>query len=186
MRGPSISGSTRARFREIAQQWMDPRQPGHFNQALMELGATVCLPRHPLCLVCPLAAGCQARQEGTTAQLPVKLRKTTPVRLTGVLLVVRNRGRILLHQRAAATRRMAGFWDLPAPEDLPAAKIGARIGEIRHTITHHHYRLEVRSATAGLPGRDGFRWFSIAQLAEIPFSTTARKALHLAGFVQKV
>ena len=180
------AGRTRERFREIAQQWLDPRQPGHFNQALMELGATVCLPRHPLCLVCPLAAGCQARQEGTTAQLPVKLRKTTPVRLTGVLLVVRNRGRILLHQRAAATRRMAGFWDLPAPEDLPAAKIGARIGEIRHTITHHHYRLEVRSATAGLPGRDGFRWFSIAQLAEIPFSTTARKALHLAGFVQKV
>jgi A/G-specific adenine glycosylase len=182
-----ISASrTRERFREIAQQWLDPRQSGHFNQALMELGATVCLPRHPLCLVCPLAACCQARGEGTAAQLPVKLRKTTPIRLDGVLLVVRNRGRILLHQRGAATSCMAGFWDLPAPEDLPAAKIGERLGEIRHTITHHHYRLEVRSATAGLPGRDGFRWFSIAQLAEIPFSTTARKALLLAGIVRKV
>src|ERR1019366_80471 len=51
----ATAGGPRARFREIAQQWMDPRQPGHFNQALMELGATVCLPRHPLCLVCPLA-----------------------------------------------------------------------------------------------------------------------------------
>jgi A/G-specific adenine glycosylase len=180
------AGRTRERFREIAQQWLDPRQPGHFNQALMELGATVCLPRHPLCLVCPLAAGCQARQEGTAAQLPVKLRKTTPIRLGGVLLVVRNRGRILLRQRGAAVRRMAGFWDLPAPEDLPAAKTGERLGEIRHTITHHHYRLEVRSATVSLAAGDGFRWFTIAQLAEIPISTTARKALLLAGIVRKV
>jgi A/G-specific adenine glycosylase len=180
------AGRTRKRFREIAQQWLDPREPGHFNQALMELGATVCLPRNPLCLVCPLAACCRARQEGTTAQLPVKLRKTEPVRLSGILLVVRNRGRILLRQRDAAASRMAGFWDLPAPEDLPGAKLGARIGEIRHTITHHHYTLEVRSATAGLPDRDSFRWFKIAQLAAIPFSTTARKALHLAGIVYRL
>jgi A/G-specific adenine glycosylase len=182
-----ISGArTRERFREIAQQWLDPREPGHFNQALMELGATVCLPRNPLCLLCPLAGCCRARQEGTAAQLPVKLRKTAPVRLNGILLVVRNRGRILLRQRHAAASRMAGFWDLPAPEDLPAAKLGARIGEIRHTITHHHYTLEVRSATAHLPVTDGFRWFTVAQLAEIPFSTTARKALCLAGFVYKL
>src|ERR1022692_4868738 len=181
--GDISAGRTRERFREIAQQWLDPREPGQFNQALMELGATVCLPRNPLCLVCPLAAGCRARQEGTAVQLPVKLRKTAPVRLNGVLLVERHRGRILLRRRDAAASRMAGFWDLPAPEDLPAAKLGARIGEIRHTITHHHYTLEVRDATAGLPDRDGFRWFPIAQLTEIPFSTTARKALHLAGIV---
>ena len=181
---------TRERFREIAQQWLvsldDPRQPGHFNQALMELGATVCLPRNPLCLVCPLAAGCRARQEGTAAQLPVKLRKTAAVRLGGTLLVARHRGRILLRQRDAASRRMAGFWDLPAPEDLPAAKIGDRLGEIRHTITHHHYLLEVRGATVSRAAGDGFRWFSIAQLAEIPLSTTARKALQLAGIVRKL
>ncbi len=180
------AGRTRARFREIAQQWLDPREPGHFNQALMELGATVCLPRNPLCLVCPLSACCGARREGTAAQLPVKLRKTVPVRLGGTLLVVRNRGRILLRQRAAAERRMAGFWDLPTPEDLPAAEIGERIGEIRHTITHHHYTLEVRSAMVKTAGAEDLRWFKIAQLSGIPFSTTARKALELAGIVYKL
>jgi A/G-specific adenine glycosylase len=180
------AGRTRRRFREIAQQWLDPREPGHFNQALMELGATVCLPRNPLCPACPLSTCCRARQEGTTAQLPVKLRKTEAVRLRGILLVVRNRGRILLRRREAGTGRMAGFWDLPAPEDLPAARLGARFGEIRHTITHHHYTLEVRGATASLPERDGFRWFPIAQLTGIPFSTTARKALALAGIVCKL
>src|ERR1035437_581309 len=180
------AGRTRQRFREIAQQWLDAREPGHFNQALMELGATVCLPRNPLCLVCPLAECCRARQEGTAAQLPVKLRKTKPVRLSGVLLVVSHRGRILLRQRDAAASRMAGFWDLPAPADLPDAKMGASLGEIRHTITHHHYRLEVRRATASLPEGEGFRWFKIVELAGIPISTTARKALHLAGFVYKL
>jgi A/G-specific adenine glycosylase len=184
--GDIAAGRTRERFRETAQQWLDARDPGHFNQALMELGATVCLPRNPLCLVCPLGDCCRARQEGTAAQLPVKLRTREPVRLSGTLLVVRNRGRILLRQRDAATKRMAGFWDLPAPEDVPAAKMGARIGEIRHTITHHHYTLEVHRATARLPDGDGFGWFTIAQLAEIPLSTMARKALHLAGIVQKV
>ena len=180
------SARTRQRFRAVAQQWLDPAHPGHFNQALMELGATVCLPRNPLCLVCPLSACCRARELGTAAQLPVKLRKTQPVRISAVLLVVRHRGRILLRQREAAATRMAGFWDLPSPEQLPAAKLGARIGEIRHTITHHHYTFEVRTATASLPPDGGFAWFTIAQLAEIPFSTTARKALQLAGFVYKL
>ena len=49
------SARTRDRFRKMARSWLDPREPGLFNQALMELGATVCLPRNPLCLVCPLA-----------------------------------------------------------------------------------------------------------------------------------
>jgi A/G-specific adenine glycosylase len=181
------SSRTRERFRAIAQQWLDAREvkqdPGHFNQALMELGATVCLPRRPLCLVCPISACCRAHQEGTAAQLPVKLRKQEPVRISGVLLVVRQRGKILLRQREASQSRMAGFWDLPTPEELPAAKVGERIGEIRHTITHHRYTFEVRDATAALPGTGGFAWFTTGQLAEIPFSTTARKALQLAGFV---
>lgn len=185
------SGRTRERFRKIAQRWLDSpngdqSEPGHFNQALMELGATVCLPRNPLCLVCPLADCCQARLQGTPGQLPVKLRKTAPVRLAGTLLVVRNRGQILLRQRDAAHTRMAGFWDLPSPEDLPGVEINELIGEIRHTITHHHYTLQVRHATANVPRQDGFRWFAIAQLTEIPFSTTARKALQLAGIVYKL
>jgi len=79
------SNRTRERFRAIAQEWLVPAEPGHFNQALMELGATVCLPRNPLCLVCPLADCCRARQEGAIAQVPVKLRKTEPILLDGVL-----------------------------------------------------------------------------------------------------
>jgi A/G-specific adenine glycosylase len=180
------AAATRERFRELAQSWLDARQPGAFNQALMELGATVCLPRNPMCLVCPVAGHCGARESGRAAELPVKLRKQEPVRISGELLVIERRGRVLLRQRDAAASRMAGFWDLPTPEDLPGATRGAHLGEIRHTITHHRYTLTVRSATLdGRPGK-AFRWFASEELSGIPFSTTARKALKLAGPVYKL
>jgi A/G-specific adenine glycosylase len=171
---------TRERFRAVAQAWLDPARPGAFNQALMELGATVCLPKNPLCLLCPLAALCRARQEGTAEQLPVKLRAHAPVRIEGVLLVLRRGERVLLRRRDAGERRMAGFWDLPTPEDLPAARVVAAYGEIRHTITHHHYRLTVMAARGHARGRS-FQWFKPAEFGDIPLSTIARKALKLAG-----
>ncbi len=179
------SSRTRERFRATAQAWLDLADPGTFNQALMELGATVCLPRNPLCLLCPLAAVCRAREEGTAAQLPVKPPRATPVEIEGVLLIVRRGRRVLLRQRPPHARRMAGFWDLPTPDDLPSARTGASFGEIRHTITHHHYRLQVVAATAGRTG-PGLRWFEPARFAGIPLSTTARKALKLAGFPEHI
>jgi adenine-specific DNA glycosylase len=81
---------------------------------------------------------------------------------------------------------MPGFWDLPTPDELPEAILGDRIGEFRHTITHHHYTWEVRHASATPPSNPAFRWFTVAQLATVPFSTTARKALKIAGFVHNL
>jgi len=178
--------ATQQRLTQTARALIDPRRPGDFNQALMELGATVCLPRNPLCLVCPLSGVCAARESGRAAELPVKLRKQEPVRISGELLVIEKRGRILLRQREPEASRMAGFWDLPAPADLPRVKPGARLGEIRHTITHHRYTLAVRRADAAGRLPAGFRWFAPAELNSIPFSTTARKALRLAGLVYKL
>jgi len=175
---------TRERFRRIAQSWLDTDNPGAFNQAIMELGATVCLPRNPQCLVCPLAAGCRALQEGVPSQLPVKLRRVEPLKIEGVLFVVRKGTHVLLRQREADARRMAGFWDLPAPGDLPDAQAGECFGEIRHTITRHRYTLQVVAArlsktTAQIP-RGPFQWFDAETLCRVPLSTTARKALKLA------
>jgi A/G-specific adenine glycosylase len=175
------SARTRERFRAVAQRWLDAQSAGAgaFNQAIMELGATVCLPRNPACPLCPLAAQCKALKEGTAAQLPVKLRRTEPVKIEGVLLIVRKGARILLRQREPDARRMAGFWDLPAPADLPGARTGKSFGEIRHAITHHRYTLQVTAATAQVP-RGPFAWFDPEKLCDLPLSTTARKALKLA------
>ena len=174
------SARTRQRFRTIAEGWLDASDPGGFNQALMELGATVCLPKNPLCLLCPISSECRAFAEGTVAELPVKLRRVAPVQLESLLLIVRRRGRILLRQREPDARRMAGFWELPSAEDLPRARVRRRLGEFRHTITHHHYRFAVAEASAAAE-RKPFRWFAPTALAEIPLSTTARKALQMAG-----
>jgi A/G-specific adenine glycosylase len=176
------SSRTRERFRAVAQSWLDPSEPAAFNQALMELGATVCLPKNPQCLLCPVSSCCQARAAGTVSQLPVKLRKIEPVLIDGVLLVILRNGRILLRQRHASSRRMAGFWDLPSPGDLPDAQTNRTIGEFRHTITHHHYTFSVLGARVRAAGAE-YRWYEPAQLIEIPLSTTARKALKLAGIL---
>ena len=180
--GDIRSPKTRARFRAVAQGWLERRHPGGFNQALMELGATVCLPRRPLCPECPLRGQCQARQRGTAGQLPVKLGTAQPERIEAELLLVRRGRRILLRQRPATESRMAGFWDLPGPEHLPDAASGADIGQFRHTITHHHYTFTVKAARAPkcLPGGALFRWLEPSEADDIPLSTTARKALRLA------
>ncbi len=174
------SARTRQRFRGIAQEWLDAREPALFNQALMELGATVCLPKNPLCLLCPVASDCRAAAEGTAGQLPVKLRRAEPVAIEALLLIVRKNGRILLRQREPDARRMAGFWELPTPEQLPHARIGRRLGMFRHTITHHHYTFGVAEAAAS-GARRPFGWHAPRELTKIPLSTTARKALRLAG-----
>jgi A/G-specific adenine glycosylase len=180
------AASTRERFRQTVQEWLDPRHPGAFNQALMELGATVCLPRNPICLTCPVTDHCRARESGRATELPVKLRRQEPVRISGELLVIERGGRVLLRQREASASRMAGFWDLPTPEDLPQAHPTQEIGEIRHTITHHHYTLSVHCGKLAGHVAEPFRWFAPGEFSGIPLSTTARKALKLAGLVYKL
>ncbi|MBV8729238.1 MAG: A/G-specific adenine glycosylase [Acidobacteriia bacterium] len=183
------SAPTRERFRKVAQAWLEESVgsagPGLFNQALMELGATVCLGRNPMCLVCPLASACGARVHGTAGGLPVKLRTVELVQLERTLLVVRRRSRVLLRRIEADARRMPGFWELPATAALPQARIGAVMGQFRHSITYHRYLFTVAHASVRLPSnQDGvFRWFAPAEVASIPLSTTARKALHMAGIL---
>ena len=155
-----------------ADRLLDRRDPGRWNQALMELGATVCLPRHPQCGDCPLAPHCEAKRHGAAEHLPARRVKPASIRLTRTLLLIRREDRVLL----APSLRVKGFWDLPeASRGLPRGKI---LGEFRHTITHRHYRFIVRQATAErIPA--GSQWWTAEQLRETPLSTTARKALLL-------
>jgi A/G-specific adenine glycosylase len=172
--------ATRSRFEKVAEGLLDRRDPGRFNQAVMELGATICLPRHPLCLLCPVSADCQGRAQGIESQLPVKLKRTQPVRIESTLLAIERGGRILLWQRSPEAQRLGGFWELPSPAELPRAKPGEAVGPFRHSITHHNYFVTVRKA-AVVRASGGFQWFRQEQLEGIPLSTTTRKALALLG-----
>ena len=171
------SPRTRARFQQIADQWLDHRDPGQFNQAMMELGATVCLPRAPRCPLCPLAQFCDGRKAGRQHELPVKKSKAAPRHIQIQVAIIEKKGAVLLRQRPASASLMAGFWELPAPEDLPSWQALDTVGSFRHTITQHHYTVTVLSGTV-LRIPPGFRWRR-ASLDRIPLTTVARKALRL-------
>jgi A/G-specific adenine glycosylase len=160
----------RADVPAAAAQLLDRKDPGRWNQAVMELGATICTPRDPQCRACPVAKYCAAHQAGTQASLPSKRAKPAPERLERTVVIVRKGGKIAL----TPSGRVKGFWDLPESEN----STGAKLGEFRHTITFRHYRFSVcESRTAP----KGCRWFAVDKLHEIPLSTTARKALHAAA-----
>ena len=172
--------ATRILFEKVAGALLDQDDPGRFNQAMMELGATICLPRNPLCLLCPVSTGCEAHAQGKQSQLPVKLKRMHPVRVEATLLMIERAGRILLWRRGSEAQRLGGFWELPSAEDLPKARRLETLGSFRHSITNHNYIFAVVKAAIARPA-SRYRWFDQSQLEGIPLSTTARKALALSA-----
>jgi len=161
---------------EVAEKLLDPKRPGDFNQAMMELGATVCLPREPLCLLCPVAAFCAAAKSGRQSEFPTRSVKGAAKRVSRELLIVQRRDSILFWQRPAASPRLAGFWELPEREHLRAVKVGESLGTFRHTIVNTLHEVTVFAATAKKID-ESLVWLPIRRLHEYPLSTTARKAL---------
>jgi A/G-specific adenine glycosylase len=169
-----------ARLRALADRLLDRARPGDHNQALMELGATVCLPRNPRCPECPVAALCEARRRGLVERFPVRAAKAKTVVVERELLLIRRRGRVLLWQRPADSSRLAGFWELPEAEQLPAAVRGEALGRVRHSILNYRYVVTVIGAKVRAAPRP-FVWVAEAALDGLPLSTLARKALRLAS-----
>lgn len=179
-RGDASSATVRQRLRELAQKMLDPRRPGDFNQALMELGATVCLPRHPKCVQCPLARHCRARAEGVAEQLPARTRRREPLKQELDLALVVRRGRVLLQRRGAGDGRLAGFWELPEAALLGEPGPRELAGAFRHSITRHDYTVRVwRLRTDQAPA--GMEWQRLETLERLPLSSMTRKALEAAG-----
>ncbi|MEZ5355068.1 MAG: A/G-specific adenine glycosylase [Bryobacteraceae bacterium] len=183
---PADIGSqiTRRRIRDTAQRLLDRSRPGDSNQALMELGATVCMPREPLCRACPWSRWCVAHQRGLEFQLPVKLRKQKQVQIQRTVLIIARQGALLLRQRSEEDSLMPGFWELPEPDQLPDARAIRLAGSFRHSITFHNYRFDVvESEIASTP--QGYDWVSRERMGAIPLSTIARKALRVFHDVRK-
>lgn len=176
--GDIRSTATRRRFAARAQQLLDTKRPGPFNQALMELGATICVPRQPRCGECPISRHCEALTRGTQNQLPIKLGRVAQRRIEKSMLLIERDGKVLVRQRPPDASKLAGFWELPDGDDIPRAQPGVQIGEFRHSITNHDYRVAVLPATIGRAPR-GFRWASMAELETLPLTTATKKALRV-------
>ena len=165
-----LAGSADVSIEDEAASLIDKKDPGRHNQAMMELGAMICIPRDPRCAECPVEQFCLARQSGLERELPPPKSKAKLIRKERTLLVVRKAGKILL----IPSPRVPGFWDLPEP--FPGARLGASLGVFRHAITTSQYIFEVREATGGRPPA-GARWLDEKLLHEIPFGTASKKAL---------
>jgi A/G-specific adenine glycosylase len=163
---------------QAAQALLDRERPGDFNQAMMELGATICTPRRPKCLTCPVVDFCAARgeMEATAKTAPQKKREIH------YLLVCRNsdagRQEVLLVQRARDASLMAGMWELPPAKADPNA---VPVFSVRHSITVTDYKVHVWSGTA-LKTVAG-KWIPAKRVARLPLTGLARKILVKAGLL---
>lgn len=163
-----------------AERMVSRSRPGDFNQALMELGATVCLPAAPLCERCPLAHWCQARASGSF-ELPRRRRGETKA-VEWPLVIIESKSRILLHRRPD-DGLLAGLWELPAPETLPPevaedSLAAPPIAVIRHAITDKRITAPVYllRREARVRGK-AWRWVEPAGLSSYPLSSLCTKAL---------
>jgi A/G-specific adenine glycosylase len=169
----------RRRFQLQAQEILDPRHPGDFNQAMMELGATLCLPRTPRCAACPVHTQCGAYAARRTTELPVKLKRHQSSRETLSVAVVFRGDLVLMRQRPSDASKMASFWELPATGDLPDLTDIQHHGAFRHTIVHTVFEVEVCSGFLQRVPK-GAHWMNATHRA-IPVTTISRKALELVG-----
>ena len=148
--------TVRRRTAALAEEAVPAGRPGDFNQAMMDLGAGICVPGTPECERCPLSGICKAFEEGGADELPVLPVRNPPKKEQHDVLVVMSRGRVLMRQRTETM--LQGLWIYPMTDgrleadELPGwcgrhLKIGARVlscaGEARHVFTHRIWEMQL-------------------------------------------
>jgi A/G-specific adenine glycosylase len=156
---------------------LDAKRPGDFNQAMMELGATVCTPRAPQCLLCPVTELCATRGELTASGKPVPQKKREIHYALGYRDGGGSDGEVFLAQRPGDASLMPGMWELPELRSGNGAG-GSPSFTLRHSITVTDYTVRVwQNAT---PSRASGRWIPLARLGRIALTGLARKILRRA------
>lgn len=176
---------------ELAAQNLPKGQAGDYNQALMDLGATICLPKNPRCLLCPLMELCKAREHGTQEFRPVlKPKKAVPSYVHAAVVIV-ERGRVLLSQRPAEGL-LAGMWEFPnaridgdpakalvkALESATRIKVkrGAGLSVVEHAYSH--FRVTVHPflcEKVSIPKEKNLKWVKLSELEDYPMGKVDRR-----------
>lgn len=163
-------------FTPLANALVIDSHPGTHNQAMMELGATVCLRQKPMCLVCPVAEFCAGRRNGEPEKLP-RLKPKLIEQRAVARIWCEHRGKLLLHRVHAKAKRLAGLYELPEASTLallpdPKTLLATKRRSItRYQITESIYRLKPTSAQSKrIAAHDELEWVPLAQLASITLS----------------
>lgn len=174
----------------LAQEHLPQGRAGDYSQALMDLGASICTPKKPLCLLCPLAELCRARELGVQEQRPILKPKAAVPHKTKAAAVILRDGCTLLSQRPAKGL-LGSLWEFPASfvdEDSPEALVAAleteyklrvrplaRLGEFRHAYTH--FTLTESAWSCELIEKaesESMRWVPLAELKNYPMGKVDR------------
>ena len=194
--GDIATPRVRRRLTAEAQAWMDAAphgERGTLTQALMELGATVCAPKSPTCLLCPLQPQCRACKLGLQAERPVKRTKQKLERVELTVALVERRGRLLMRQRPEDAGVMPGFWETPYAEGTALGpdclrdlgiELTEPVGGFRHGIMLRNYTGLVYAARLTGTKPEEYRWLTASQRATLPISTITKKALAAAKLTE--
>ena len=197
VRQPIELPRTQRRLQQLAAQQLPPGKAAQYNQAMMELGALVCLPRNPGCTSCPLRTQCGAQRSQLQALLPVRRAKPRVPHYDVTAGIIRRAGRVLLAQRPVG-KLLGGLWEFPGGkrepgEDLPAClkrelreelglrvRVGAQVQQLRHAFTHFKITLHAFECAAGRARpralqAAALRWVFPAALAQYPMGKVDRQ-----------
>jgi A/G-specific adenine glycosylase len=156
---------------DIASQLLDRQSPGDSNQAMMELGALVCLPAQPLCHACPVADLCGARGPTEKAARPARRKAELHYALT------RKNGSILLRQRNKQSSLMPGMWELPETKLVDSCL--PPLLRLRHSITTTDYTIFVHAGNN--KKRRAERWVPLRSAYRLPLTGLTRKIIRGLG-----
>jgi A/G-specific adenine glycosylase len=169
---PDIS---RAKIRKLAEAMMPAECPGDFVQAMMDLGATICRPRHPKCTKCPLGIGCQAFSSGEPERFFQRPRRAPRPQRYGVAFWIEREGNVWLVRRPS-NGLLGGMTALPGSEWTEAPPTCENLGVVHHVFTH--FSLDLFLERRSQPIGDG-RWHSLDRLDEAGLPTLYRRAAEL-------
>lgn len=179
-------------LRRLVTRLLGDFPPGPFNESLMELGATVCLPANPRCEVCPLAGSCRAFRSDRVTEFPYKSKtKPIPTLDVGAAITWRDEQTFLVAQRKQKGL-LGGMWEFPGGKQEPGESmeaciqrelqeelgidvmVGEHFLQVRHTYSHFHLRMQVHHCSwqGDMPqvlDCADFRWVTLKECGELPF-----------------
>jgi A/G-specific adenine glycosylase len=192
--------TTRNSLWTMAEGLVPPSRPGDYNQAIMELGRTICKPRQPICSTCPLTAHCLAFQRGTQSERPVKAPKAkTPHYDVTAGVIYDEAGQLLIAQRPAEGL-LGGLWEFPGGKQEPGetlqecltrelheelairVEIGELLVKVKHAFTHfritlHAYECRYLSGPPQAIGCADWRWVRLDELEHFAFGNADRQII---------
>jgi A/G-specific adenine glycosylase len=203
LEGDLTRGAGKKKLWAICAELVDPQRPGDYNQSLMDLGATVCQPREPLCLICPVFEHCRARAAGFPEAYPAPLARPAMKTVREVAVAFLRRGKVLVLQRGE-DRAFSGMWELPrldsrvvlADGDLTPNRVlfdlvrlrsgpATLLGQSESIFTHH--RIHTELYRVGETGEQAVRrqrhlahrWIAPSTLAKLPASRAQRRLFEM-------